>query len=114
MLTAAGGAYVNFGPATGVQLPTGRLVVTVQVGTTPTNMMDGVMLSDDFAKTWRFGSSMSAVAPPAGTLSENQVAITRNGSLLMNTRNTPGDPCHCRLTTRSTVSCIVLRTVRIP
>ena len=78
----------NGGPGTGLQLSSGRLIIPGFA------QHSQPIFSDTHGATYRAANAIPGQGA-AGT-SENQVTVLANGSLLVNMRNTPTDPCHCR------------------
>ena len=58
-----------------------------------------LLYSDDNGDTWNVGAKLPK--SELGWPNESQVALLRNGSLIMNSRNAAGGDCHCRILSRS-------------
>jgi len=83
----AGWSYCDPGPATGIQLATGRLIVPWYYTVNMTNVYPSVMYSDDHGVTWT--SSFGATNNLPGYNECSVVALT-NGNLMMIARNGTG------------------------
>lgn len=76
------------GPGTGVQLPTGRLLVVGHYGAYQTDI---VWHSDDHGKTWQLSQTQLP------KLDEPAIAVLSNGSVMVNARTAHLNPaCDCR------------------